>query len=77
MADHTEPVELLRAAMQRLRDLPRPVLLAPPVAIALSDLLQVLSWCPSAADPTDLAAARVCAAAVLDAYRTPKGTDHE
>lgn len=72
MPDHTETVELLRQAMHRLRHLPHPVLLTPPVAVALSDLLQVLSWCPSAADPTDLTAARVCAVAVLDTYRTPR-----
>lgn len=40
-------------------------LMEPPVALAVANLLEVLSWFPSQADKTDLRAAAVVARAVL------------
>jgi hypothetical protein len=61
--DATEPEATANAALAAL--------MHPPVARALADLLQVLSWFPSQADATDLTAAYAVARAIL---REPEGT---
>jgi hypothetical protein len=51
--------DLLRRAAAKLREH------GATFELAVADLLQVLSWFPSQADPTDLTAASVVAHAVL------------